>query len=60
MKLKQHIKDSHDGNKAAFARTISITEGKKIFPIQVCRWIELDCIWIDGRVYAPKTGKSVK
>ncbi len=60
MKLKQHIKDHYDCNKSAFARVISVTEGKEIFPTQVSRWIELDCIWVDGRVYAPKTNNSVR
>jgi len=49
MKLKKHIKDSHNNNLAAFARHIGSTYQ------QVQRWVKLDCIWHDGRVWAPKT-----
>jgi hypothetical protein len=49
MKLKQHIKEDFNGNVTAFAK--SINERRQ----QVERWIKLDCIWHDGRVYAPKT-----
>jgi len=49
MKLKQHIKENHDNNLAQFARSIGTTYQ------QVQRWIKLDCIWHDGRVWAPKT-----
>lgn len=49
MTLKQHIKTNHANNLAAFARTIGKTYQ------QVQRWVKLDCIWHDGRVWAPKT-----
>jgi len=49
MNLKQHINTNFDGNVTAFARSIGTTYQ------QVQRYIKLDCIWYDGRVYAPKT-----
>lgn len=53
-KLKQHIKDNYGGNVTAFSK--SINERRQ----QVQRWIKLDCIWHDERVYAPKTHRSSK
>lgn len=49
MNLRNFINNHHNGNVTAFARSIGSTYQ------QVQRWIKLDCIWHNGRVYAPKT-----
>lgn len=54
MKLKHHIQEHHEGNLAAFARSISTNE-RLITYQQVQRYIKSDGIWYDGRVYTPKT-----
>jgi len=45
MKLKQHIEKEHGGNQSAFARKMGVN------PQQVTRWLNYDCIWINGAVY---------
>lgn len=55
MTLKQHIKANHDNNLAQFALWLSERTHKTIRYQQVQRWVKLDCIWHDGRVWAPKT-----
>ena len=50
MLLIDHIEQAHKGNKAEFARSVSVRHE------QVYRFIAADCIWYEGRVYCPKTG----
>lgn len=49
MKLIEHIELDHSGSLTIFASTVGVSYQ------QVQRWIKLDCIWHEGRVYAPKT-----
>jgi len=51
--LQSHINLNYDGKLTSFANDIGSTYQ------QVQRWIKLDCIWFDDRVYAPKT-KRIK
>lgn len=53
MKLKEYIKEYHDGNMAAYARELSIS------PTQVKRWLDLGCIIIDGEIWR-KVSKQEK
>ena len=50
MKLQEHIDNEHDGNQAEFARALSKTLGRDIFPQQVTRWLANGADWIDGRL----------
>lgn len=55
MNLEKHIKDNHENNLAQFALWLSKRTHRTIRYQQVQRWIKLDCIWYEGRVWQPKT-----
>ena len=56
MKLFNYIKDKHNGNASAFARTQDVRQD------QVARWLKRNCIVIDCVVYCEvsKANKSNK
>ena len=53
MLLTDYIKQHHNGNKAAFARSQSTPE-KEVFPQAVTKWINAKWIVVDGQLYSPK------
>ncbi|EAY7449787.1 hypothetical protein AC159_23940, partial [Salmonella enterica] len=48
MKLSEHIDLFFDGNKSAFAKSMSVT------PQQVTKWVNDDWIIVDGTLYSPR------
>lgn len=48
MKLIDYIKKRHCGNQAAFAAS----QGVK--PQQVTKWLNMDCVVVDGVLYSPR------
>lgn len=48
MKLSEHIDLFFNGNKSAFAKSMSVT------PQQVTKWVNDDWIIVDGNLYSPK------
>lgn len=49
MKLTDYINKHHDGNKAAFARSMKLAN-----PQQVSPWIRGGWIVFEGKLYSPK------
>lgn len=43
--LKQHIETNYNGNTAAFARDVGTSH------TQATRWLQMDCLWLDGQVW---------
>tara|TARA_R110000851_G_C12963621_1_gene554540 strand:+ start:177 stop:413 length:237 start_codon:yes stop_codon:yes gene_type:complete len=53
--LKDHITEHHNGNMAEYARNLSVS------PTQVRRWVDMNCIVINGEVWRKaKTTKKVE
>jgi len=52
MKLIEHIKQNHDGNVSAFARTQSVRYN------QAQRWIDRGCEWHDNNVWCKITKRN--
>lgn len=48
MKLSEYIDKHFNGNKSEFARH----EG--VVPSYVHKWLKMDCIVIDGKLYSPR------
>ena len=48
MKLLDHINKQHGGNQAAFAKS------QDVKPQQVTKWLNMNCIVIDGVLYSPR------
>jgi hypothetical protein len=53
MKLTDYIKEQHNGNTSAFARSQHVSES------QARRWLKRKCVVIDGAVYC-EVSKQVK
>jgi len=53
MKLTNYIKEQHNGNTSAFARSQHVSES------QARRWLKRNCVVIDGAVYC-EVSKQVK
>lgn len=52
--LSSYIDKNHNGSTYSFAQSVGVSTQK------IKRWIEQECIFLDGEVYAPKTSKSLK
>lgn len=48
MKLKDYIEKHYGGNQAAFAKSQDVN------PQQVTKWLNMDCIVVDGALYSPR------
>jgi hypothetical protein len=53
-KLKDHISQHHNGNKSSFARSQYVSES------QARRWLNRNCVVIDGVVYCEVSKSSKK
>lgn len=54
MNLTDYIEKYFGGNKSEFARTEGVT------PNYVHKWIAMECIVIDGKLYSPRRELKVK
>lgn len=48
MKLIQYIKDNFSGKQSEFAKALGVK------PQQVTKWLTMECIVVDGKLYSPR------